>query len=396
MLLSMIKQDNISYWVSQGYELAWRDFFSSNDKFSPEIQKTMVDAANQVSIVRNIECSEAFLQTWKDTSKKIAVDTLKILALGPVVADVLISDFPKIKQEEIFLRTRCCVKAIENLYLSNDIAKGWKERILQKIDVSGLNFGGMSTEKALIIAEFASFHLVKHQFESLRGKSLRDFVCWNVNDEKFANTIQSALQLKMQELPPSCFTENPFNLFHVISGGLRAASQKQEESDQYFALMQKYLTQLPPVLAEDPVDLISYKELFEFILQHVHDEAMKKIALKGLRSSRPVAYALEIKKLDLQSRCLKTLPESIALLQNLIYLDLCNNRLETVPECVKKLSQLKVLVLKGNKLTELPPFLAKMDLLNKLVILQNPIREVSPSLKEKIRDLPYSARWSKD
>lgn len=390
----MIKSDNISYWVSQGYELAWKDYLS-NDQFLPSLQDTLARAAKRKSSLRDFEISEAFLEFWKNLSKKISEDALKTLSLGPVAVLSLISDFSKCQHDE-FLRIRCCIIVIENLYLSDEAKKGWKEKILSQINTWDPNFKelDMTKEKALIIAEFATFHLVKSS-SLLTRKPLLDVICWDPEDEAYANSVQNALQLQMQDLKFPFFEEKPLNGVHIISGGIAAALQKQEKSAQYFELVQKYLMRLPPVPAEDPIDPMRYKELFEFILKNDHDEKVKEVALKGLESSQPAEYTLEITKLDLTGCQLETLPESIALLKELAYLDLCTNHLETVPECIKKLTQLKVLDLRGNKLAKLPPFLTKMYRLNRLELLENPIREVPSSLHKKVWELPYSARWSK-
>jgi len=62
----------------------------------------------------------------------------------------------------------------------------------------------------------------------------------------------------------------------------------------------------------------------------------------------------EIKRLDLSSKSLKELPESIGILSNLLALNLANNKLSTLPKSMKNLSSLKNLDIRRNNFESLP------------------------------------------
>jgi Leucine-rich repeat (LRR) protein len=97
--------------------------------------------------------------------------------------------------------------------------------------------------------------------------------------------------------------------------------------------------------------------MFVQILGKSYDINTKKLDLYSKNISElpeSIGDLVNLKKLCLKSNQLTTLPESIGELINLRLLDLADNQLKTLPESIGNLTNLKNLCLGNNQLSSLP------------------------------------------
>ncbi|CAK9222284.1 unnamed protein product [Sphagnum troendelagicum] len=99
----------------------------------------------------------------------------------------------------------------------------------------------------------------------------------------------------------------------------------------------------------------------------------------GLARSRGPSTApgsQKLESLNLSSKAISWLPESIGLVTNLTSLDLSGNRLQTLPESIGELSRLTFLDVQSNQLKKLPEALGCLTNLTTLSIQKNYIEEL--------------------
>lgn len=99
-------------------------------------------------------------------------------------------------------------------------------------------------------------------------------------------------------------------------------------------------------------------------------ELMDKVAAEGEA----------LKRLDLRSKNLTSLPPEIALLTNLTWLNLPNNLLTELPEHLCELTSLQTLRLLGNRLGHLPPQITALQALSTLDISKNDFLSIDDSI----------------
>ena len=95
-----------------------------------------------------------------------------------------------------------------------------------------------------------------------------------------------------------------------------------------------------------------------------------------------------LKRLELYSNKLTTLPDSIGNLKNLEYLDLQINQLTSLPESIGNLTNLKRLELYSNKLTTLPDSIGNLTNLEKVYLANNELTTL-PDWIENFKNLKY-------
>ena len=89
-----------------------------------------------------------------------------------------------------------------------------------------------------------------------------------------------------------------------------------------------------------------------------------------------------LKKLDLNSNGLTTLPSCLDALPSLEILFLSENNFETIPECIGKMPKLRMLSLRGNRLTELSSTNLPTNTLVWLILTNNQISNIHPNVGE--------------
>ena len=116
--------------------------------------------------------------------------------------------------------------------------------------------------------------------------------------------------------------------------------------------------------------------------------ALKCLSTPVLELLIPILKHLELETLNLNFNQLKTLPESIGDLANLVTLNLVSNRLQTLPKSIGGLTNLKTLNLFKNKLETLPDSIGGLTNLktlnlnfNKLKILPESIGDLANLVK---------------
>jgi len=122
--------------------------------------------------------------------------------------------------------------------------------------------------------------------------------------------------------------------------------------------------------------------------------------LKSLPDS--IGKLTNLKSLNLYNNQLTTLPDSIGKLTNLTKLDLGNNQLTTLPDSIAKLTNLKSLIISDNQLTTLPDFIGKLTNLTSLLFHSNRLTKLTNVIGEltnlevigladnQLTTLPYS------
>lgn len=84
---------------------------------------------------------------------------------------------------------------------------------------------------------------------------------------------------------------------------------------------------------------------------------------------------LKIKRLDLSSNSLVSLPSDIGILSELIVLNLANNKLQSLPESLKSLQKLNNLDIRRNDFTELPAVLGETNI-KSLIVSSNRLSDI--------------------
>ena len=116
---------------------------------------------------------------------------------------------------------------------------------------------------------------------------------------------------------------------------------------------------------------IEQKEKFLF-------KALRNYTLKEWKSCPPLLASFT--HLDLSKKPIKTIPESIGLLQNLQELNLSNKKLTRLPDAIGNLQQLKNLILDKNKLTVLPDTIGQLQNLEVLDLGKNELSSLPDSI----------------
>lgn len=93
------------------------------------------------------------------------------------------------------------------------------------------------------------------------------------------------------------------------------------------------------------------------------------------------------KSILLCGKNLKSLPESIGILQTLNLLDARNNQLSTLPDSIQLLKDLKCLQLSSNKFESLPNVLTHLIRLEKLLLFSNPLTDISGVCSSSLSEL---------
>jgi Leucine-rich repeat (LRR) protein len=119
-------------------------------------------------------------------------------------------------------------------------------------------------------------------------------------------------------------------------------------------------------------------ELLKEIFRQLKETDGKKLDLisKGITSlPESIGNHTKLLSLSLASNYLIRLPESIGALTNLRKLFLGRNKLQSLPESIGYLTELKSLNLEHNKLESLPDSIANLTNLEELVLTGNPISD---------------------
>jgi len=104
----------------------------------------------------------------------------------------------------------------------------------------------------------------------------------------------------------------------------------------------------------------------------------------------------EIKRLDLSSNSLVSLPSDIGILSELIVLNLANNKLQSLPESLKDLKKLNNLDIRRNDFSVLPKVIAHMNI-KSLIASSNRLTDVEPlSQIKSLRVVDLSSNKLKD
>ncbi|GMT48737.1 MAG: hypothetical protein IEMM0008_0276 [bacterium] len=106
--------------------------------------------------------------------------------------------------------------------------------------------------------------------------------------------------------------------------------------------------------------------------------------LKGLKKNYTIQELKKLKKLDLSSKQLKSLPPEIENLKALTDLRLSSNQLKSVPKELGNLKALTSLWLSSNQLKSVPKELGNLKALTELYLKDNPL---SDKEKAKIKKL---------
>lgn len=91
---------------------------------------------------------------------------------------------------------------------------------------------------------------------------------------------------------------------------------------------------------------------------------------------------LEVRKLVLHRKGIRTLPPEIALLENLEELFLDGNHLTALPKEIGSLKKLKKLSLRHNKLNTLPPEIGQLHNLEEIYLEHNELKHLPPEIGE--------------
>lgn len=162
---------------------------------------------------------------------------------------------------------------------------------------------------------------------------------------------------------------------------------------------QKFTVKLTPELFDE--SNIEVQKIFPFITK-VRDTSDGRLSLQLYKTKTqeddplqsvnffwPPHYKLDwnsisqlrsITSLNLHSKKLTSIPDSLGQLKNLMYLELSNNMLTNIPEFIAQLENLTNLQLEHNKLTSIPEWIGKLTNLIVLNCFDNQITKVPDSI----------------